>query len=86
MERAGPSYDCVRLIKDVVSPADIEQKFIRGGSARGPDPHHTPFLTEKGPPFVFLLLTDGTPFIQLFVWNATSLLTAANAPYFKDIK
>ena len=38
---------------------------------------------EKGTPFVYLLLTNGTPFIQLFQ-NLASLLTAVNALSFKQ--
>ena len=41
--------------------------FIRGGSAprSNPLPIYTPFLTEKGTPLVYLLLTNGTPFTYL---------------------
>ena len=35
---------------------------------------------EKGPPSIYLLLTNGTPFTYL-VLNSASLLTAVNAVY-----
>ena len=40
---------------------------------RGPTLLKKPFMTEKGSPFVYLLLTNGTPFTYL-LWNFTSLL------------
>ena len=36
-----------------------------------PSPFYTPFLTEKGTPFVHLPLTNGTPFMHLFWVYAT---------------
>ena len=41
-----------------------QQIFIRGGSAPSfdPLPVYIPFFYEKGTPFVYLLLTNGTPF------------------------
>ena len=43
---------------------DTQQMFIRGGSARRFNPLYTIFH-EKGTPFVYLLLTNGTPFTNL---------------------
>ena len=41
-------------------------------------------LSEKGTPFVYLLLTNGIPFTYL-VYNFASLLTAVNALSFKQV-
>ena len=44
-----------------------QQIFIRGGSAprSNPLPFEIPFFHEQGTPFVYLLLTKGTPFTHL---------------------
>ena len=44
-------------------PEGTQQMFIRGGSARGTLLHT--IFHEKGAPFVYLPLTNGTPFIYL---------------------
>ena len=52
--------------------------YVRGGSA----PRSNPFFHEKGTSYVYLLLTNGTPFTYL-VSNFVSLLTVVNALSFK---
>ena len=55
--------------------------FIRRGSAPGTNP--LPFvctiLDRKGTPFVYPVMTNGTPFTYLIL-NAASFLTAVNTP------
>ena len=42
-----------------------EQIFVPGGSSprSNPLPFYIPFFTKKGTPFVYLLATNGTPFL-----------------------
>ena len=62
----------------------IFQMFIWGGSAPRSNPTHLyTIFHEKGTPFVYLLLTNGTPFTHL-VQNFAPLLTAVNALSFKQ--
>ena len=58
--------------------------FIRGGSSlrSNPLPLLCTIFHEKGAPFVYLLLTNGSPFRYL-VCNFASLLTAVNALNYK---
>ena len=46
-----------------------QQSFIRGSSASNSNPFFVTlwlaFVTEKGTPFLYPLLTDGTPFALL---------------------
>ena len=59
-----------------------QQIFTRGGSAPGSTPYPFAILHEKSTPFVYLLLTNGTPSTYL-VYNFVFLLTAVNELSFK---
>ena len=61
-----------------------QQRFIRGGSSPRSNtlPLYIPFLTEKGPLWVYLPLPNGTPFTYL-VRTIVPLLTAVDALSFK---
>ena len=58
------------MISNIISrPGGTQQSFIRGSSASNSNPFFVTlrlaFATEKGTPFIYLLLTDGTPFAYL---------------------
>ena len=55
------------------------QPFLNGEALpRGPTLNLFDLFHEISAPFVYLLLTNGTPFTYL-VWNFAALLTAVNA-------
>ena len=61
-----------------VPPGGTEQNFVRGGSALSYNPLtilHTIF-DRKGTPFVYFLLTNGTPFTYLFTYTFQIFLLA----------
>ena len=69
-----------KLVKKIYHGTCTQQSFIRGGSdpRSNPWPFYKLFLTKKGTPVIYLLLTNGIPFTYL-IKNFASLSTAVNA-------
>ena len=59
--------------KIVFPERSAQQRFKREGTAPRSNPSKKTIYDWKGSPFVYLLLTNGTPFTYL-LWNFTSLL------------
>ena len=60
--------------KSVFPGRSAQQSFKREGTAQRSNSSKKNIFDWKGSPFVYLLLTNGTPFTYL-LWNFTSLLT-----------